>query len=611
MNTFADKQVSKNTATDVCRPGASASLTPLQQQLSEEASGKQPATPDQRVSTDAKTSLPARLSSQKPEHAFGNITVYSGASQASNDGTPSKEASLPPLFRAVPSRTSSPRLGAKSDRAETDAGHFAQRLLSTSPQFAESPAKDRTPPSVATGGVGLAESERNFFEPRLRKSLHQIGIHCDEAAARSARRLGANAFTLGSNIWFGSGQYQPGTPSFRHMLAHELGHVVTSAAVVDSGILRRTPGEDDFDWTQSRLAQAISAALDAIQAPTGLNDPETDEPLYAPLVRSEIVLRLLSTSPLFLSRAESVESTYFSEPETSTLHFDFHLNAERPTEFMRGSGDEASVVSVFIHPRQAVTRRLALVVEAIVHELAHASHIRLPRVSPDGLGEVSVAEARGVAEERNTRAEEFAIMEEIMASSSWQTLTMNARLNRPETAEDITEASVRESFYSGLPKLTYQEYFIVEAMLNRYRPVGASDDEARSYARLILEQAGLPEVAPGNVARFWIDWSQASRRPTRDEQGGAEVAISAVETEALEELPPAPPPLEHAAKAIQIYNRCCRNLNQARDALNDVSPQCVDFIHFVSEDVQYRTLIRWGSSRCRPTRTIASMPGPH
>lgn len=594
MNAFADKQISKNTSTEVCRPGASASLAPLRHHFHEETSGKRPVTPDQRVSTDGDTPLPSRENSKRPVHAFGNIPVYSGAHQASNNRTISAPASLPSLFRAVPPRTSSPRLGAKSDSAETDASRFAERILSRSPQFADSPAKDRTPPSVAAGGVGLAESERNFFEPRLGKSLHQIGIHCDEAAARSARRLGANAFTLGSNIWFGSGQYHPGASSFRRTLAHELGHVAQSAAGFDSGMIRRTPGEDDFDWTQSRLAQAISAALDAIQAPTGLTDPETDEALYAPLINSEVVLRLLSESPLFLTLAESVENTYLSEPESSPLHFDFHLNAERPTEFMRGSGDEASVVSVFIHPQQAVTRRLALVVGAIVHELAHASHEHLPRVSTRGLGEVAITEARGVAEERNTRVEEFAIMDEIMASSSWQTLTMNARLNRPDTAEDITEASVRDSFRSGLPKLTYQEYFIVEVMLNRYRPESASDDDARHYARIILDQAGLPEVAPGNVARFWVYWSQASRMPTRDEQGGPEVAISAIETEALVELPPAPPPLEHAAKAIQIYNRHDRNLRRASAALNDVSPRCVDFIHFVSEDFHYRTLIDQG-----------------
>lgn len=51
-------------------------------------------------------------------------------------------------------------------------------------------------------------------------------MHTGEAAAASAHQLNARAFTLGRDIVFGEGQYDPGTHAGRRLLAHELAHVV-------------------------------------------------------------------------------------------------------------------------------------------------------------------------------------------------------------------------------------------------------------------------------------------------------------------------------------------------------------------------------------------------
>jgi hypothetical protein len=44
-------------------------------------------------------------------------------------------------------------------------------------------------------------------------------------AAVAARGIDAKAYTLGSNIVFGSGEYRPDSDSGRHLLVHELTHV--------------------------------------------------------------------------------------------------------------------------------------------------------------------------------------------------------------------------------------------------------------------------------------------------------------------------------------------------------------------------------------------------
>jgi hypothetical protein len=53
-----------------------------------------------------------------------------------------------------------------------------------------------------------------------------IRVYADSAAADSARTLGARAFTLGSEIYFGAGRYAPRATEGRALLMHELTHVV-------------------------------------------------------------------------------------------------------------------------------------------------------------------------------------------------------------------------------------------------------------------------------------------------------------------------------------------------------------------------------------------------
>jgi len=57
----------------------------------------------------------------------------------------------------------------------------------------------------------------------------QVRLHADADAARQADALGASAFTRGRDIYFGAGQFAPGTPAGLQLLAHELGHVQQQA----------------------------------------------------------------------------------------------------------------------------------------------------------------------------------------------------------------------------------------------------------------------------------------------------------------------------------------------------------------------------------------------
>jgi hypothetical protein len=75
------------------------------------------------------------------------------------------------------------------------------------------------------GGEPLPGALRSYFEPRFGHDFGRVRIHADAMAAVSARALQARAYTIGSGIVFGDGQYAPGTREGRRLLAHELAHV--------------------------------------------------------------------------------------------------------------------------------------------------------------------------------------------------------------------------------------------------------------------------------------------------------------------------------------------------------------------------------------------------
>jgi uncharacterized protein DUF4157 len=106
------------------------------------------------------------------------------------------------------------------DPSERDARQTASHLLSS--RDALPIAADQTRPQ---SGQSLADSTRAHFEPNLGVDLSHVRIHTDSRAAASARALNAKAFSLGSDIVFGEGQYAPETESGQRVLAHELSHV--------------------------------------------------------------------------------------------------------------------------------------------------------------------------------------------------------------------------------------------------------------------------------------------------------------------------------------------------------------------------------------------------
>ncbi len=83
------------------------------------------------------------------------------------------------------------------------------------------------------GGRPLSESTREYFEPRFGRRFEHVRVHADSSAAGPARSLNARAFTLGDHVVFGAGEYFPQSNDGKHLLAHELTHVIQQAGSTD------------------------------------------------------------------------------------------------------------------------------------------------------------------------------------------------------------------------------------------------------------------------------------------------------------------------------------------------------------------------------------------
>ena len=103
------------------------------------------------------------------------------------------------------------------------------------------------------------------MEASFGQSFADVRVHTDEKASRSAESVGANAYTVGSDIVFKSGQFNPASPTGQRTLAHELTHVVQQrSGPVDGsdapGGIRLSNPSDMFERAADTAADEVVAS---------------------------------------------------------------------------------------------------------------------------------------------------------------------------------------------------------------------------------------------------------------------------------------------------------------------------------------------------------------
>jgi len=75
-------------------------------------------------------------------------------------------------------------------------------------------------------GHAMDMNTRSIMENSFSADFSAIAIHTGNESAQMNRALNAKAFTVGSDIYFNQGEYQPWTAGGKHLLAHELTHTI-------------------------------------------------------------------------------------------------------------------------------------------------------------------------------------------------------------------------------------------------------------------------------------------------------------------------------------------------------------------------------------------------
>lgn len=140
------------------------------------------------------------------------------------------------------------------------------RRKGSSPESA-APAAGEDVVSALGPGQPLDAAARDFFEPRFGMAFRAVRVHTGAAAAESARALNARAYTLGKDIVFGAGEYQAQTAEGKHLLAHELTHVVQQSSGSAPSTLQRDalPAQPD-----ERVTACLGQTDDILPGRTGL-----------------------------------------------------------------------------------------------------------------------------------------------------------------------------------------------------------------------------------------------------------------------------------------------------------------------------------------------------
>lgn len=167
-------------------------------------------------------------------------------------------------------------VGAPNDKYEQEADRVAEQVMSMADPVHQPPVQRQlsqnlvglqTKPSLQQnssdtgsnlesqlssskgGGSPLPDEVRSFMEPRLGYSFQDVRVHTNSEAVQMNRDLNAQAFTHGSDIYFGAGK----SPAVSDLTAHELTHVVQQTGGVQTkeneGLIQKADSEEEQIYT--------------------------------------------------------------------------------------------------------------------------------------------------------------------------------------------------------------------------------------------------------------------------------------------------------------------------------------------------------------------------
>jgi hypothetical protein len=113
--------------------------------------------------------------------------------------------------------------------------------------------------AARTDGSALPGELRTRFESSLGADLSSVRIHTGAESQVAAKAVGARAYTVGQDIHFGAGHYDPGSAGGQYLIAHEVAHTVQQA-----GVAARRQNKLEVSSPQDSAEREADRAADAM-----------------------------------------------------------------------------------------------------------------------------------------------------------------------------------------------------------------------------------------------------------------------------------------------------------------------------------------------------------
>ena len=140
-------------------------------------------------------------------------------------------------------------------------------------------------------GISMPAHIGDEMSHKIGSDFSSVKIHADHKSAEMNEQLGAQAFTHGNDIYFNKGKYNPSSAEGKHLLAHELTHVVQQKGKVDHKIQRLTCRVPASTTPPARAAQGRANPLDStatniinIATNTSLNNAQKSQRLITAII---------------------------------------------------------------------------------------------------------------------------------------------------------------------------------------------------------------------------------------------------------------------------------------------------------------------------------------
>jgi Domain of unknown function (DUF4157)/Annexin len=186
--------------------------------------------------------MPAAISSSPPD---GNIitgkasdTTIRKCAKCDSDTDKEEKARMKPLASSI-----TPFIQTKSNGEGIASDALSSRI------------------SNSRGNGSQMDGEtKTFMESRFGTDFSGVKIHTGNESVQMNRELNAKAFTVGNDIYFNEGQYNTGSESGKHLLAHELTHTVQQNQAY--GNIQRKPSLISVDLND--IAEKVHRAIDRV-----------------------------------------------------------------------------------------------------------------------------------------------------------------------------------------------------------------------------------------------------------------------------------------------------------------------------------------------------------